>query len=196
MASSFDRTLIQQLGAETDHKTQDHDLACLYLQENARRLADRFYPRLPTKTFRWDRQSLPFVEEHYERVEKDVRLCSGCATSLPNEVEIKWEPGELGKIYTNLEVPVSKGSGQYKSTVGFLDIEITVSGREGFATLVSTPLTRRCYLDEGHGAIVETLHQEQRFPFTLGNFRRIVVEVKTRPVPLGDVIRQIGRAHV
>ena len=43
MTHAHDRTLIQQLGADLDHKTPLHDAACLYLQQCASLLVERFF---------------------------------------------------------------------------------------------------------------------------------------------------------
>lgn len=106
---SHDRTLLAKLGfADPDKKDRRHDLACQYLAlpENAERLArlalgwSDLEAVLPRATYPFHREVCRW-------------RCLESATRI--------------KVTPKLEVPLSKGDGQYKTTIGFLDVAVGAS---------------------------------------------------------------------
>lgn len=182
---SHDRTLLARLGfSDPDKKDPRHDLACQYLalRENQERLAEMlFLGPLRAKQVK----GYKFWTGGVERPSRNVR-----STLLPMHAD-----------RAVLELPVSKGVGQYKTTVGFVDVSFTwhleevIEGemlqvsRLRFDPLTNErlpPLAAPC-----RGERVESLEEwvphsaRERHPFWL------CAEVKVAPSPVGDVLRQV-----
>lgn len=192
MTRSTDRTLLASLGfADPDKKNPLHDLACQYLAlpENAARL----------------------VEKHL--------LTPPDPRNLAHYTNVRWDSIELAAHIdtAGLEVALYKGEGQYRTTIGFLDLEITTATRwrlKGARTsweerrraprseeeaLRGEGWTRAWDSDtrdewsftrrvQGERSYEEEVAEYQN-PFYM---RRLVIEVKAGPVGVGDVLRQLA----
>lgn len=94
----------------------------------------------------------------------------------------KPRPGTKYYIETGLEVPISKGKDQYKTTIGFVDVL--------YAFAASEPCPKDCVygvpLRDGSGKSGRCGHEHTVLDMQVG------IEVKTTPTPDGDVLRQIG----
>jgi hypothetical protein len=166
---SHDRTLLARLGfSDPDKKDPRHDLACQYLalRENQERMVDVVLVG-ELKARRITRLTLPPEWE-----ESPVR-----------NVVRAYENKHVERV--SLEVPVSKGSGQYKTTIGFLDgrtrwvVEERLSGE-----------IRRWTRDSRSGAAHISddwtpFNERGRHDWDVG------IEVKIAPVGIGDALRQI-----
>ena len=241
MAHASDRTLVQALGIGADHKTQDHDLVCLYLQTGARRLAER-YLLDGSDLSRWSSHRGRASEEGSRRVyasredllAKDIqskvesnKLCGNCGISLyARYSNDDWKSNREGVtktvsadridvVTTRMERPVTRGSGQYTSLVGFIDLSIRASRNQEIrydetilhyyrrcrqvvvdsptvwdgCTMISPSVSHE---DTSHTAEIAIPFAVQSFTIPIEYDRIINIEVKTRPVPLGDLIRQIN----
>lgn len=159
---SHDRTLIAKLGfADEDRLNPRHDLACRYLvtTEIARELVLRFAP--PPKL-----QSRIINSERYETFHD----------------EVKWRVN----IKSSLEVPLSKGQGQYATTLGFLDVVFDYS------------YEKLCI-----GQRVESVdynYETRRHIPKIVDFERwdktpkesLLIEVKSQPISASEILRQIN----
>jgi len=173
---SHDRTLLAKLGfADADKGDRRHDLACRYLAtpEVARRLIASIYPDTPT-----------VVDLHDGLVEREGRKLFSI------------EDGP----HHQLEAPVSKGEGQYKTTIGFVDLLLRFSVVEVFAGRRRWRFEQGCGPERWSAYMSETrikelpwsdwreesALREHRLPCLLG------VEVKIRPVGVGEILRQVN----
>jgi hypothetical protein len=116
MTRSHDRTLLANLGfADPDKRNPLHDLACQYLAlpENAARLAERL---LPLRSF------TPWAGgiEHVK-----AELGDGYSRERELRIEVESGVGRVVDVEPHLEMALSKGEGQYKTTVGFLDVALS-----------------------------------------------------------------------
>ena len=95
---AHNRTLIAKLGfADPDRKEPLHDAACRYLTsgDRAMKVMRAAFPKA----------EVPVVDEHNERTSRVGRwITEG--------------------IFTALETAISKGTTDYKTTIGFLDAKI------------------------------------------------------------------------
>ena len=156
---SHDRTLLARLGfADPDKPEPRHDLACQYIG-------------------------------HPATVEKVIRLLDIVYEDRPHRCgDDVWE--QVGKLTRSVrrksvayEMPVEKGSGQYMTTVGFIDVvlrfDLLDHAREVFFR------HRR-----SHAGPWDDWQQGREL---LENRPlRVGVEAKIAPVPIGSVIRQIN----
>jgi hypothetical protein len=161
---AHDRTLIAKLGfADPDKKDDLHDLACRYIGTKAvaNRLASLIYPaqqkplkRTASGSYRMD------GEMHYGEYVFDGVIDSPAAI--------------FHRV--NYEVPVSKGEGQYKTTIGFMDVELicVVSSVSRFSVIVDDRPPR------------PQPEEASR------DVARILVEVKINPIGCGEILRQIN----
>ncbi len=175
MTHSHDRTLLASLSfGDPDKKDPMHDLACEYLsqQEQARRLVELLEPaatsgaakRVTLVSFT---QGARYYEDRVyssdEHAHKEMQ--EWCPKSQYILVEASLQSDDL-IVESNIESAISKGDGQYKTTIGFLD--------------VSTSWERR---------IVYAAGKEAR---RVTNDGRIIIEVKIGSINVGDVVRQIN----
>lgn len=205
MAHSHDRTLVQALGADLDHKLPLHDAACLYLQERARVLAEKFC--ISTKK----------VESQVAAEQKDfskyvdlssLELCRSCwfefeggnyhngyRTKSYILIPYKYEDAGISSVKTTLEWPVVKGDGKYQSHIGFIDLVISAVSTVRNEYLPQTIVfNRRCGSRAGeHNADKVKLldYPGKVFKSQGGESRYLNIEVKIKPCPIGDLIRQI-----
>lgn len=153
MMHSHDRTLIARLGFDDlDKKDPRHDLACQYLA-------------LPENVARIIEATNPSIEEF-----------QGCDPRLIGVTFSLCDP-DRDIIPIRLEFPISKGDGQYKTTIGFADIVICYIERrrrkveyeyDGVSWVESDKVTESC------------------------GIRKAMIEVKISIGPIGDVLRQVN----
>lgn len=166
---SHDRTLLAKLGfSDPDKKDRTHDLACQYLTrpEVLALVGERVVKPVIEAT----RKPLNFASNSYD-------------SKLGGYVVEKGEWFVAYKALTDprLEVAISKGDGQYKTTIGFIDVECTIKGES---------------IDEGKRYLAK--ERGGTFEHEVGPFREVGkyevqlgIEVKIAPVGIGDLIRQI-----
>lgn len=106
---SHEKTLLSSLGfSDPDKKSPVHDLACQYLstKEVRQKLADAFVgPSLSERPFQW--------KENKEYVRQDLSISGK-------------KSGTMKVGGPDFERILSKGEGKYKTTVGFVDLNIGV----------------------------------------------------------------------
>lgn len=157
--SSYDRTLLARLGcSDRDKQEARHDLACQYIcqPETVEKLV---------RLLRLEHGPMPF------RVAEQTREVMGlCAAAI----------GQQSVAYG---VPVEKGTGMYKSTIGFVDVVLCFK-------LLRHEYDLRYRLRRRHDSPWDEWKEEQESscPSTIS----IGVEVKIAPVPVGSLIRQIN----
>ena len=162
---SHDRTLLARLGfADPDKQEPLHDRACAYLAEDAqsRRIVGIFDDgRAPHDSARERRNGPPCV----------VAAAEGIAlseASIYSDVRVDLDP--------HLEVPLTKGEGQYATTIGYLDLLL------GYAI---TARDSGWFCDGG-------VRQRSDGARRLVRGGEIIIEVKIRRPPIGDVLRQMN----
>lgn len=104
---AHDRTLLASLGfADPDKKNPLHDFACQYLalRENHERIAGMFKPNPPARTTCMVRNMVTGEDAHVEwRGRRKIDLSLGSP---------------------RLEMPISKGEGRFKTSIGFVDVSL------------------------------------------------------------------------
>lgn len=178
---SHDRTLLARLGfSDPDKKDPRHDLACQYLAlpENQERFAEMFlWPQVRRGTATWLAGA---SETTRARMSRYAKL----------------------RVQTELERPVSKGDGKFKTTVGFIDLWCQWFIREERAH--EARKTEDYYRHAETGEVSENARvrfdpgwvTEHREVWTATNAvsnhgMAAGVEVKVAPSSLGDVLRQV-----
>lgn len=160
MAHAYKKTLLAQLGfADADKQNPRHDLAVEYLA-------------LPHNSKR-------VIQGLHDDVTWELASTAKQAIGHPDEPPhaYSWETRQLSGLKTpERECPLTKGEGQYRATVGFLDLLL----RYELIELV-------CSQDTKPGARVSqrALHIGQ------STQRAVVIEVKAQPLPTGDLLRQM-----
>ncbi len=170
---SSDRTLAAKLGfADPDKKDPDHDLACQYLasEEITRQLVEKFFrPRIaacgPVRKK---------VEDRYY-----------------GTTEVTGERRLICFEYdAALEVPISKGEGKYKTTIGFLDVDINLCAE---TEEIGKQLIHKTQWRSENGKAVEHKWDETKDYKNEHIYElRMIIEVKVNPVGIGDILRQIA----
>lgn len=156
---SYDRTLLAKLGfADPDRANSRHDLACQYIAQppNVDKLIGLLalaYPLLPFRTA------------------TDSDECIGMHSSA---IHHRW---------TSYEVPIEKGSDQYKTTIGFMDVML---GFELLKHQYQVHWRRRDWPGAPWGQWREEKESRLLSRYCAG------VEVKIAPVPVGSLIRQVN----
>lgn len=158
---SQDRTLLASLGfSDPDKGNELHDFACQYLatHEIAEKLARRLGPCV---------------------VSPPEQIIVGRGAYAPSVVVTSTPTSDVRlTIVTAIEVPISKGSGQYKSTIGFIDATVCVDLTQNFDCV---PLEQ------------DKRYAGQRYAATQnGWLLPIAVEVKIGLTPIASIIRQVG----
>lgn len=188
---SHDRTLLSKLGfSDKDKREPRHDLACQYLRQpdvlmrlfGARVLA----PSAPVEDGELmigsDAPSNYRFEEEAGDLCKTLRAGADFADviRLPKGASLKHTGKPSVECEAYLERALNKGEGQYKATVGFLDVSgtITVSQKVKVRWPLRTEKNPKKKIVEWRGDSVE------RTTFAL--------EVKIGVVLLGDVLRQMA----
>jgi hypothetical protein len=156
---SHERTMLAKLGfADPDRREPLHDVACRYLSTEpaVRRLVTHLgLERGPTTI-----QGINHLGK-VERAEKSEHFASHYAT---------------------LEREISKGQGQYRTTVGFIDLTLRIDIEERCTNVMRMPQ------DTYHGPLVWTPAEDYtcRMPY------EFAIEVKVNPTTMGDLIRQLN----
>lgn len=156
---SHDRTMLASFGfADPDKKSSLHDKACRYLcqPEKALLIAKLFDKQIVTCT----KELYNEDDSHYSCKESDKTLTS-CRT----------EP----------EFHITKGEGQYKTTIGFVDLMIT--------TVFTRRRIERRYKQWDGKMVYE--HRTTDAMHEIPEFS-IAVEVKVNPIPVSDILRQLN----
>lgn len=189
MAHSHDRNLVQALGIETDHKSPDHDLAVLYLQANAQRLADKVLKLSKPWNFTI---AINDVNTALKGILAPHKQCERCRFWAPSLLCIAGidAPESIQVTGTELEHQISKGEGKFQSLVGFLDLSVYAKV-VGKRTYVATDYNIERICSQHQGPLTVPYAGRQHEKHEMGQ-QTLIVEVKTRPVPLGDAIRQIS----
>lgn len=172
MTHASDRTLLASLGfADPDKREPMHDLACRYLTRPD--VATRVYGVIPQATA----DDGPLLFDGYDRMcphgsihRKTMITCGGGVR------------GGVDFLGGSLEVVVAKGLGRYRSLIGFVD------GVLNYAVfpIATGPFSLSCWdgarwsEPEAIGAVA--LHKTEV---------TVSFEVKIKPVPCGDIMRQI-----
>ena len=175
MAHSHDHTLLARLGfADPDRREPWHDVACQYLTQ----------PDIMAKVA----AMLP-----HRKV--------GGSVSYKSEVgQIEGTVSSADVAVTGaLEVQVFKGFGQYRTTVGFIDVALDIEFRWRVVGRLKPPPVKRHGRYEGGSTdarawIPETEIEQDWQPHEADNSARkaIGIEVKAHPATAGDVLRQIS----
>ena len=156
---AHERTMLARLGfADPDKKDRRHDLACQYLAQ--RPVVDKIVPLL----------GLEQSPQAYERTHDNAQ-----------------EKGITAKVFssyeTELEYQVSKGSDEYRTTIGFVDLVYYFT-----LEIRYTQRSERKFQD-----YFQSWSSWKNLPDS--NYREHVnigVEVKISPTTVGDIIRQIS----
>ena len=168
---SHDRTLLASLGfSDPDKKNRRHDYACQFLAkaENAVAIMHRLMgSRILTK-------------EAFHRIDALVVAANnGDALSLRrlNEIWATYDtppisPESVSLWRSAIEAPISKGEGQYKSTIGFADVLLDLNSKYLFVLRMSESFPEKAHWVSGR--------------------KKVLVEVKIHPVDVGAIIRQLN----
>jgi hypothetical protein len=160
MAHAYKKTLLAQLGfADADKQNPKHDLAVEYLalEHNAKRLIASLEPG-----FGW---------------ETIVSAQNTMGEDAAAPTHKYWEERKLSDLQVPVrERPLTKGEGQYRSTVGFLDLVLGYIAKARAITERTDESKRR----EEHSV------ELRDWPCRL-----VIVEVKAAPLPTGDLLRQM-----
>lgn len=116
---SHDQTLLAKLGfADPDRRNSRHDLACDYLAQPD--IAIKLLAPFITK----DNPHVVSIPRDIQRLREGGRCwLSGSSLTIHREYNGICVH-RLGTPVSRLERPVSKGEGQYKTTVGFIDVTL------------------------------------------------------------------------
>ena len=148
---SHDRTLIAKLGfADADKQDPRHDLACEYLATDNRLLTvfefeplkprDNWQETVGTRLLLPKGQYAKLRDGHYvgslppQFVERHgwAELDDEDAYPVGSKVKLRSSNSKAPLVEVATEVAVSKGEGQYKTTVGFLDLKAVVTLETSF----------------------------------------------------------------
>jgi hypothetical protein len=154
---AHDRTMIARLGfGDPDKKNDLHDQACRYLAENepAATLFDLFLPDSLKETMKTDVLKCG----HGDAIEK-------VTITTPYDIRSRFE------------VPVEKGENQYKTTIGFLDLMLT--------------LVREIYVQQSGPCVACRSMGKLPSRDKYGTNLYLFVEVKIARESMGTCIRQI-----
>jgi hypothetical protein len=141
---AHDRTMLAKLGfADADRKEAKHDLACQFLtQPKPMEAIGRLFGNQPKSPI-----------------------------TVVKNTGYNFDFDKFISVASLTEVPISKGNGQYQTTVGFLDVSLKY---------------HNVYKLRQNGSIGEDTPESEQF----GGFYACI-EVKIQPVPISDCIRQI-----
>lgn len=182
---SHDRTMLAKFGfADVDKKLPLHDLACQYLAEteNARKIFELYI--------------LPDYGERLRYLktweEGDRGYADGLRVFVESSALISFS-----KSSPRFEIPISKGTGQYMTTVGFLDLGLNVESSRVAETQKTikfgypprTPPPWRAALPEEINGNEKVVCESVTFQSTNDFF--VAIEVKITPIAASEIIRQI-----
>lgn len=157
---SHERTMLAKLGfADPDRRDAVHDLASRYLTTQP--VIHRLVSHLGIET---GPKASQFQNGYVlERCETSLRIVS-CSV--------------------NLEQEIAKGYGQYRTTVGFIDLVLNLEIDEQF-----TNVMRKSRCDQARSALAEWEPAED---YAYHSSQQYGIEVKATPTSLGDLIRQMN----
>lgn len=177
---THERTLARSLQLDSDRNTPEHELAVRYLAKNAGRLL-----RTTHKTLC---ESGVFESGVYERhgTFQELRKYDACFefphvqtdAGLERTCHLRFTRTPAVDVGTEQEHILVKGEGQYRSFIGFLDLVINWC-----LDFAYSDVTLR-YDDDGE--MCDLRGKE----LLAAASERIVIEVKTTPTPIGDLLRQ------
>lgn len=177
---SSDRTMISRLGfGDPDKRNNEHDLACQYLASEGvvRRLTDL----LALKRFRG------YVEKRKQDLAEQAKESGcDCPDVKTRNRGLAPSPPEARIERAVTEHPIEKGSGQYHSVIGFIDVWVSVeirsriTGESHFRTMIEKR-------GGGYGWECRWSRLDEQV-YDQINF---LVEIKIEPISIGDVIRQM-----
>jgi hypothetical protein len=163
---SHNRTLLASLGfADEDKLDPKHDLACRYIAQKAlvMKLAEMIYPAKCPYKESWKRPYDGVIAVEMDGTyDRTVSSCGQCS----------------------FENPLSKGEGQYRTTIGFIDVLARVDVAE--SVVGKKRIRANEYKQDAPWADWE--------PYQTGGKRgeAFGIEVKITPVGTGEIIRQIN----
>ncbi len=186
---SHDRTLLSKLGfSDPDKQNPLHDAACAYLAETEQsaRLGQLFFNEPTTEASVHKGETKGCFCSH------DCRCWASCAVEVAEEnlsvTELLVPQEWIVRPEATLELHLTKGTGQYATTIGFVDTYV-----RAFRSVRYTG-RRRHHID---AKIVNDECEWRRWttePFdgwlASGDID-ILVEVKIARVPVGDALRQL-----
>lgn len=156
---AHERTLLARLGFnDPDRRDPLHDIACRYFAtpEVSLRIAKLF--------------GLEFSQQ-MQRFKTEPGYEIKCTTSAT-----------IKTVHSKCEHEIHKGVGQYRTTVGFLDVFLQIELEESY-----TNVQKRCYYFQSSDG-----PWEPQGDFVESNMRWAAIEVKSTDVPVSDLIRQIN----
>lgn len=156
---AHERTLLARLGfADPDRRDPLHDIACRYLA-------------MPEVSLRVAK----LLDLEYSHRPQCLQTSTG--------YEMKCESSRfVKKVRSKCEHEIYKGVGQYRSTVGFLDLYLQVELEESYTNVQKR---RDCLQHSTHP-------WEPDSDFVMPDAEFAAIEVKSTDVPVSDVIRQIN----
>lgn len=177
MTRSMDRTLLARLGfGDSDRREPEHDQACRYVLQNAQKIVRAFWPR-----------------ECHESCELTWSEHNGAAYIGRGALE-----HTITIVNSEQERVVSKGRDQFKTTIGFIDaffsfrseMILTGSRRTIPEQYIKNP-------EEIKRAFSQNVLWDQSICQTAGAWDTGLImayaafEVKIKPTPISEAIRQI-----
>jgi len=166
------RTLLSELGFnDIDKKLSRHDVACHYMCE-----LSTLIKLSKMEIYSNDNQGSFYLEDGGEKYlthqEKEIVKEYKKNNNLPSLVDLK---DLTSHIYTEVEKPLSKGVGQYKKTIGFLDVEVGLKVSKKSKVFKILDIEGRNFWVKWNKQLVANT----------------VIEVKINKVSIGDIIRQM-----
>lgn len=168
-----DNTLLSRLGfKDVDKKNSKHDYAAKYLSQSS--VIEHIVSSISHKSHYLKYKCINHgVSTNSNKCPMDTTSKDQCEMHEVSEPEITFD--QIITVDTKQEVPLSKGTGQYKTTIGFMDAVINVA-----YSVTQKNKTRKSSNDDW----VETLS-------TIVKNEVLFVEVKVNPTEIGDILRQI-----
>lgn len=187
---SHERTMLARCGFDDQDRSDPmHDLACRYLSTEVQ-------PEGIAKIAGLGRLERQCEVEKYNRN-------AGCEFNLEKHTAVS----DFVHFKTHTEFAIHKGDGQYRVTIGFADVVFTYKRMESLTRRESVAY-RKVYttdrfdykverIDEKPLAQPDTEPQDCSCRYIDGGPFSVVVEVKTNPLPVSDVVRQVSlyRSH-
>lgn len=185
---SHDRTMIARLGfADPDKGDSEHELACQFLVQ----------PDVAVQIGAMRRPTEPVAKD--VEVHRHQHLCprawsgkghvakqESVEVSRENEYRFSGYRLEQGSV----ERPIGKGDGQYRTTIGFMDVVLAFEAIYSLAAVgQASGKCSRC--DEVFSGAVCMGDSRPKDELSRPSWQAII-EVKIGRVPISDVIRQIG----
>jgi hypothetical protein len=181
---SHDRTMIASLGfGDPDKQEPLHDLACRFLAQD-----DVMRKILGSLLHRW-------LEPKDSKDGTIQVLCHGCKcekkeTNGHAPIRAKHRASSvMGRVQTSVECPLSKGDGQYRTTVGFIDLNAFFC-IEDRVIIEDFPDGKACVCKDCGRPAEACSNAGDLMPTDSRNYR-MCLEVKIGKTSINEVIRQI-----